>query len=325
MTAKVVLPDKYELRGIFTIEREDLLELDAILRDVEKDYKRNGAASLNQAVAKYLSDLGLDPEKNRERIKKDLKARYPFRDNGMKTEISCASNKKLSGRDFASILESADLASERPLSAEVTLKYGDVGLKITLLGEFVVNCIDISVSSNPAFAQRAVSRIRQWADERRRFDHLRGFAFPLGIGGFGLLIFALLLSPDGLFTTASNKSDAIAQTRQLIQGGLEEKELPQAFEFMLRFYVNDFTTITRFDLKPWFVTLLIIGAGLLLFGIFCPKSIIVVGKNVRRLKFSQFFYGQIWVWVIAWVTAVLTSALGSNLYEYIRDTYMTNR
>lgn len=325
MTSKVVPPDKYELRGIFTIERDALLELDAILTEIEKDFKRYATNALNQAVVKYMHDSNLNPDAHRDRVKRDLKARYPFSGNGRTTELLCATNRKFSGPDFASILDNNELATERPISAEVNMKYGTVSLKIKLLGQFVVNCIDLSVSSDAGFAQKAIARIRQWADDRRRFDYLRPFAFPLGLAGFSLLLFGFMVSPGGLFTTISDKSEAIAQSRRLLEDGVKENELAQAVEFILRFYVNDFTTTTHFDVKPWFATLLIIGAGLLLFGVLCPKSIIAVGQNVRRLRFAEFFFGKFWILVSAWLTAIITSALGSNLYEYVRDTHMISR
>jgi hypothetical protein len=326
LTSKVISPDKYKLRGIFTIERDDLLALDVILKDVEKDYKAYGSRALNASTERLLTDSHVDPELRRDRtkkIKKDLKSRYPFRDNGTRIEIVCQSNKKFSGPNFASIMENPEIAIDRPVNGEVRMKYGDAELNVKLLGQFVVNCIDISISSDSAFAQRAAHRIRQWADDCRRFDYYRGLAAPLGFVGFGLLLFAFLMSPIGFFSTLSDKSTAVNHANQILEGGVTEAEQSQAIELLLRFQSNSFQTTTFFDVKPWFVTLVIMGMGLLAFGIFCPKSMLALGLNIRRLRFARFFYGRLWLWVAAWTIAIITSAIGSNLYEYVRDNIIT--
>lgn len=325
LTSKVVAPEKYELRGIFTIAPEGLILLDGILKQIAKDYKNYGRRQLSDIVNRKLNTLQLDPAVHKERIQKETKSQYPFSDNGINVVVVCRSNKKFSGATFASIMDNPAIVSERPIKAEIKIKYGDAQLKIQILGEYVVNCIDISVSPNNSFAERAAFRIRQWANDQKRFDHLSRLANPSGAMGFALLCFAFLVLPVGLFKTVSDKSATLNQANQLLDHGVMDTELTKAIELILRFQMNSFETTTSISIKPWFVTLLVMGTGLFAFSIFCPKSMIALGLNVRRLYRDQFFYGRAWIWIGAWATAIFTSAVGSNLYEYVRDNLMTTK
>ena len=315
MTSNVVSPSDYNLRGVFLIARDDLLELDAVLGEVEKEYKRYANRKLNDAVKKHVEDSRLQSSADTARIRKELKSRYPFNHNERTIELICASKRKFTGSTLQEILEIAELAFEKPVVANIKLRQGGAELSVKLLGQFVIDSIDISVSPNSAFAQRSAQKIRQWADERRRFDWYRNLAFPVGFFGFMLLVFSLLFLPSGVLTTTSDKSTAINEVRQLLANGIAERDLPKAVESLLRFQINEFQTSTRVDVKPWYVTLNLLGAGLFVFGLSCPRSIIGVGLYARRLRRMRFIYGKLWFWVGAWVFAILTSALGSTLYE----------
>ncbi len=192
-------------------------------------------------------------------------------------------------------------------------------LPIKLLGQFFVNEIDVSISPNLSFTQRAIRQVRDWAEDNRRLYWYGKLAIPLGSIGFGLVVMALMLIPSGLFTTYSDKSVVVNNARTMLVDGLSESEIPQAVETLLKIHVNDFNSTTRPDTKPWFITLLIVAIGLLFFGVLCPKSTIGLGLQEQRLKRIEFFTSKIWFWVFAWIFAIITSALGSVLVDLVSN------
>ncbi len=315
LTTSVIQPGEFELKGIYLLSRDRLLALDGVLDEAEREFSRYANRKLNEAVNKRLHEWSLNPEKDKESVKRDIKSRYPFTVKTRLIELHCISEKKFTGKTFGDIIADPQIKNEKPLYATVTIRNGDAELKIKLLGEFFVNKIGVSISPNRSFTQRVIRQVRDWAEDNRRLDWYRKFAMPLGSIGFGLVTLAVMLMPVGMFATISNKSDIINNARTMIADGLSESEVPQAVETLLKFHINDFTTITRIDIKSWFIALVIVAFGLLLFGILCPKSTIGVGLQEKRLKRIEFFTGKIWLWISAWLFAVITSALGSVLID----------
>jgi len=318
LSTRVIQPGDFELKGVFLIPGDSLLKLDDILDEVEKEFARFTNRKVNEAVKKRIADLNLDVATEKDELKKKIASEYPFKYRECEIEVVCESKKKLVAKRFADILADPQIDDEKPLFATVKMRNGDAELKIRVLGQFVADEIDFSISPNNTFARRAGRQIRDWAEDHRRFGWYQKLALPFGSLGFGLCVSLLLAMPAGLFRTTSDKSEVVDSARELLADGLSKSETQQAMETLLRLQVNDFKSTSHFAIQPWYLTLVIVAAGLLLFGVLCPKSTIGVGQQQKRLQRIEFYTGKMWFWIGAWVFAIFTSALGTVLLDLVR-------
>lgn len=313
MSTRVIQPGDFELRGVFLIPGESLLKLDDILDEVEKEFARFTNRKVNEAVNKQAAELTLDAPGAKDALKKEIASGYPFKYREREVEFVCESKNKLVAKRFSDILVDPQIADKKPLFATARMRNGDAELKIRLLGQFVVDEIDFSISPNLAFAQRAGRKIREWAEDHRRFGWYQKLALPFGSFGFGLCVALFVVMPFGLFTKTSNKAEVVDSARKILANGVTESEISQAMEILLRLHVDNFESRMHFEIQPWYVTMAIVAAGLLVFGTLCPKSTIGVGRQQKRLRWIEFYTGKMWIWVGAWTFAIITSALGNVL------------
>ena len=290
--------------------------LDSIFDDAEREFSRYATRKLSEAVKTRLEEWKhLNPDA--EKIKTDIKSSHPFNKKTREIEVHCKSKRKFTAKTFGELFANPEIENEKPLFATATIRNGDAELKIKLLGQFVVNEIGGSISPNLSFTQRLIRQVKDWAEDRRRLEWYRKLAIPFGSLGIGFVTMALMSISRGCFTTHSDKSVTINNSRELLRDGIRDSDIPKAVEALLKLHVNDFNIVTVLDIKPWFITLLVVAIGLLLLGVLCPKSTLGLGLQEKRIKRIEFFTGKIWFWISAWIFAIGTSALGTVLFDLI--------
>jgi hypothetical protein len=316
LATRIVHPEEFELAGIFLIKREDLIALDTIFDDAERQFAKYSKRKIEEAAKKSFGELSYTDSEIK-KVKEKIKSSHPFNRKTREIEVHCQSKKRFSAKTFCELIADPVISNEKPLFATATLRDGEVELKVKILGQFFENQMKGSISSSHTFAQDIFNRVKEWAASKSRFEWYRKLVIPVGTVGFVLTMILLSSMSQGIFTTLSDKSEVINDSKSMLIDGLQESEIPKPVETLLKIHVNDFTTTTVIDVKPWYISLLLVAVGLMLFSYLCPKSTLGFGGHAKRVERIEFLTGKLWVAICAWIFAILTSAMGSILFEFI--------
>ncbi|MGD0283940.1 MAG: hypothetical protein ABSB95_16535 [Dissulfurispiraceae bacterium] len=321
---EIHLPDTCYINGVFLLTLDDLKELDAILAKAKREIRRKVSIHISRAVDAEIKSYQAYPSianTPEEEVKKKIIQRYPYNVKTHSVTIKCKSGKTIKGSSFEQIASDPDVEKEYPENAKVEIRNAEIQLSLELFDDnFFSYRFEITCSPrNQAFSHRVVKLIKDWAESKRKYVLWYKYWHYIILASFTLFFMWLALAQSAFIETSSGKVILIQKAHDLSKQGIDSTNQSQAIDILLRLMTGNYEGSKIVGIHTWFKIMPIIFIGLFLLGILCPKPVLGIGRGRRKIllyKFIRwFFYG----FVVIWVYAILSSALGSWVYDYMKS------
>ncbi len=326
MPRTTILGD-YIFKGWYLLDAEDLRELDSVLAKVRKELARHASERLRKAVDDHLKrETPGTPEEVRtrqEEVLRQLKDRYPHCQKEQSVTMELRSSRKVVGGTFQEVMDNPELSRDSPKNATAEIKEGDSSVKITIFPIWDWNASTIRLSVEPdgrSISKRIRETLSEWVTSKQRPTYWESCKTLVGIVGLNLLlvVWPALLAIARSETTGS---DALKQeARQLCEHGIDSSNQTQAIELVLRLQTANYRPGVLAEKKepPTYPAVPVLAVGLMLYGLFGPKSVLGVGRSHRRLQYQRFLIRSA-KWLFGFfAVSILATGFRSWLIEAIR-------
>ena len=258
--------------------------------------------------------------KSIDEVKNEIKHRYPFNIRTHVVSVSCKSGTTIKGSTFEQIIASPEIQNEKPIRATVELRFADITVSVALFSHSFPNPeVQINCSPrNQAFAHRVVKSIIDWAESKQKYVLWSRVRWFLPFVGFMLLVTWMFTAPLGFVVVSSGKAALVQKAYDLSRQGISGTNQAEAIDILLRLTTNNYEGDKVVGVRGWWLTLLPLAVGTLLFGLLCPRSVVGIGRGCRTLAWYRLAGRCLYVVFAVLVFAILTSALGSWLYDLVK-------
>lgn len=322
--AKIEYSGIQEIRGVFLLEKADLIELDRLLDVVAKMIDKHVKEKVQkEAEGRVESGRAETLEAAKQRVLDS----FEYRDRNRECKLVLHSGKTLKGSSFERILASEDVTSEWPKQALAEIQNGPVTFELTLFN--IWDSVEFKIRpSDLAFSHRIIEKVTDWVRSKRQFPGLEWLQFPsmgsmipfffvaatwMWCSGIGLLAFT---------SSAGGRDEIVARAKQLVEGGLTAEEHREATELLLRLEAGayDSVKIVGVNWSYFIVFSSLIAICILLFT--RPRPIIGIGRAQARLRRYK-LTGVVFKWLfIGFLLSIPGSLCASVIWDFLKDLWI---
>lgn len=278
-------PGRFDFDGIFLLGRDELKELDDLIDDAKKVIDTHVKQKIKDEARAVADRRGVDVNDNEsfEQLQRKVtEDHWELRQEPSRTAvIKCKSGKSFGDSKFDKVMNIAALHSERPVSANVRYAHG--GAEIEIEVDASSNNIKISVRGEEELERDVVGPFIDWVHRHQRIEHWRWFSsnvLSIAIFAFGMMLLWLLLLQ---VRTITERPSIESKAAKIVEGGIEEEEIPEAIEHLLRLNAGLYESQEVLTPQSWYVGLIVIWILALLAWLLTPRTVIGVGTNTQTL------------------------------------------
>lgn len=280
-----VFPGRTDFDGVFLLGRDELKELDGLIDDAKKVIDAHVKQKIKYEAKAVADRRGIDvndSESFEQLQRKVTKDHWELRKEPSRTAvIRCKSGKPFGDSKFDKVMNIAALHSERPVSASGSYAHGGADIEIEV--DASSNKIKISTRGGEELERDVVGPFIDWVLRHQRIEPWRWFSSNvLGIAIFASGMMLLWLSLLQV-RTITERPSIEAKAAKIVEGGIEEDEIPEAIEHLLRLDAGLYETQEVLTPQSWYVGLIVIWIFALLAWLLTPQTVIGVGTNTHTL------------------------------------------
>jgi hypothetical protein len=320
---EVQLPETHDIDGVYLVTRDDLVELDKIIRKAKGQISNYVSRQLEGAIENTLREWAKwnSGPKTPDEARKHLKERYPFSVKTQEIIVRCKSGRSIKGASFQEIADCSEIKPENPQLLRAEIRYADVQVSVELdTAPFTSwGRLRIKISPNDrAFADRVFNSFRDWAETKRRFVLWSKYNNWLVAVSFGLLSLWTLLLYFGLIHTPTSKAALFQRGWGLSNKGIDDSNQAEAVSILLRLATDQSVGTKVTGVHPWYVALGVAAVGGLVLSVCRPRSAIGIGRGCRKLRVQQTL-GRIVRWLVGiLIVGTVISLMGNWIYDNLK-------
>jgi hypothetical protein len=286
--------ERYSKSSVWFFETTAFNELDSLLDDIQKVYRKRNVHDITKEVNKILkhnarktsisTSQSEDKSDNKDRVRDYVKNRYPFTHDSCNIQITWNSGITSSVQRFAEVIRDSKFEHDVPVKFKVDLRTGNNTLTVELGDIFRYHLHVMSYSNDQKTASFALNVICDW-EKKYRLGNIFVLwnRYSLAILPLLLLLF-VFVNMLILLNYTSKRNELIHEAEILLSKGIEEDKRDRALEILLALEIHSKDTSTISFNRPNYI---LIGANALLL-LLAISLLIVPGTQIGIGKGSLY-------------------------------------